>query len=325
MGRGKEIRIYLASGTVTGIRTAELINWTGIGLLFPRTHIGEIKEWPEATGCSVYFLFGKDEESGEPAAYIGQTDDMGTRIKKHATEKEFWNEVVFFTSKDSNFNAAHVKYLEARLCILATEAGRFHLANKAQPKIPELSRAEIDNMEKFLDNTRILIGAFGYKVIEPLISKKKHTADVIDDDSLEDDADIFFFEGKSKGKKWKARAAKTEEGMVLLSGSLLSNKGEESLKQGNVDHRRFIRFYIDEADNSWFLKHNILCSSPSQAAAVVCGAERNGWEVWKNSIGETLRQHEDKMLSREKQRRAALEEIKNIRIPPSILGRFEKK
>ena len=36
MSFGKTIRIYLADGTATGIRHAELVNWTGQAIVCPR-------------------------------------------------------------------------------------------------------------------------------------------------------------------------------------------------------------------------------------------------------------------------------------------------
>jgi hypothetical protein len=39
MALGKSIRIYLDGGDVSGIRYAEVVNWTGQALLFPRSRL----------------------------------------------------------------------------------------------------------------------------------------------------------------------------------------------------------------------------------------------------------------------------------------------
>ena len=44
---GKSVRIYLADGTPTGIRHAELVNWTGQAIVCPRTRLGELSAWEE--------------------------------------------------------------------------------------------------------------------------------------------------------------------------------------------------------------------------------------------------------------------------------------
>jgi hypothetical protein len=57
MAIGKSIRIYLADATVTGIRYAELVNWTGHAITCPRNRLSELKMWQEAAKPGVYFLF----------------------------------------------------------------------------------------------------------------------------------------------------------------------------------------------------------------------------------------------------------------------------
>ena len=57
MSIGKSIRVYLADSTVTGIRYAELVNWTGHALACPRNRLNELKVWPEVSKPGVYFLF----------------------------------------------------------------------------------------------------------------------------------------------------------------------------------------------------------------------------------------------------------------------------
>ena len=54
---GKSIRVYLADATVTGIRYAELVNWTGHAIACPRNRLPELTKWPEAGKQGIYFLF----------------------------------------------------------------------------------------------------------------------------------------------------------------------------------------------------------------------------------------------------------------------------
>ncbi len=44
MTRGTQLKIYLADGSVTGIRHGEIVNWTGQALAVPRVHIKELSE-----------------------------------------------------------------------------------------------------------------------------------------------------------------------------------------------------------------------------------------------------------------------------------------
>lgn len=58
MSKGRQIKIYLADGSVTGIRHAEIMGWTGQALTVPRNKVKELSEWEEAIRPGVYFLFG---------------------------------------------------------------------------------------------------------------------------------------------------------------------------------------------------------------------------------------------------------------------------
>ena len=56
MNYGRTIRIYLADGSPTGIRHAELVNWTGQAIVCPRARIGELAAWDESRrpGCTSF-------------------------------------------------------------------------------------------------------------------------------------------------------------------------------------------------------------------------------------------------------------------------------
>src|SRR5882762_7257324 len=102
MATGKSIRIYLADGSVSGIRHGEIVNWTGQAISCPRARFAELKEWAEVRRPGVYFLFGVDEDLGRDVVYIGEAEIVIDRVSSHITGKDFWSELVAFTSKDDN-------------------------------------------------------------------------------------------------------------------------------------------------------------------------------------------------------------------------------
>ncbi len=101
MALGRSIRIYLDQGEVSGIRHAELVNWTGQALLCPRNRVPELAaRWGGVVSRSgVYFLLGADQLA-EREVYIGEAEDVLERLKDHVAKKDFWQEVLVFTSKD---------------------------------------------------------------------------------------------------------------------------------------------------------------------------------------------------------------------------------
>ncbi|WP_053084494.1 hypothetical protein [Catenovulum maritimum] len=80
MIKGRQIKIYLADGTVTGFRHAEIMGWTGQALSIPRNRVKELSDWEESHRPGVYFLFGVDAESGNSAVYIGEAEQVSSRI-----------------------------------------------------------------------------------------------------------------------------------------------------------------------------------------------------------------------------------------------------
>ena len=105
------IKLFLVHGDAKRLRTAELSNWTGKAVAGPRSELDTVLARDEASKSGVYFLSGIDAESGRPAVYVGEAESIRDRLRGHL-DKDFWNHVVFFTSKDENLTKAHIRYLE---------------------------------------------------------------------------------------------------------------------------------------------------------------------------------------------------------------------
>ncbi|MEH6733541.1 MAG: GIY-YIG nuclease family protein [Shewanella sp.] len=287
MVRGRQIKIYLADGTVTGFRHAEIMGWTGQALSIPRNRIKELNDWDESQKPGVYFLFGVDAETGNDAVYIGEAEHVSNRIYQHLSGKDFWNEAVCFTNKDENLTKAHVKYLESRLVALTGQANRFVLLNGNQPPQAILPRGDRDVMEEFIGNIRLLIGALGFRLLEPLVSYDKVIESNMDKVSSEDTFSL-------KAKKYNAQAKRTNEGIVVLAGSEASKTANSSLSKGygRVRDNLIEKGKLLLVDNKLILQEDVLFASPSQAAAVLLGYPCSGPDYWLDSSGVSLKQKE---------------------------------
>lgn len=115
------IRLFVPNGDPDGLRLVDKSNWTGVGVVFNRTDFKQAIARPEFDRTGIYVLVGSDEDSTLPLIYIGEGDGIGPRLKSHQ-DKDFWEWAVFFVSKDSSLNKAHVKHLESRLIGLAKVA-----------------------------------------------------------------------------------------------------------------------------------------------------------------------------------------------------------
>jgi hypothetical protein len=275
------------------------MNWTGQAIVCPRGRVGELSNWPESKRPGVYLLFGDDPDSSRPLAYIGETENVQDRLKQHVASKEFWDRVVFFTSKDDNLTKSHVKYLESRMVQLARVAKRVTLENGTDPTESSLPRADRDAMEEFLEPARILLGSLGFNLLEPVrpqgkTEEAKSVAGVQGLGPLSSTT-LTFEVGKSGVK---ATGVSNDEGFVVLEGSVGPLSIRDSLNEGWTRLRMSL---LDEgkavADGEMLrFTEDVLFKSPSAAAAIVCGGNRNGRQAWRDANGKSLADLEEALL-----------------------------
>lgn len=274
------IKILLLYADPKRLRIAELINWTGQALAAPRSESDKLIAREESSKSGVYFLTGIDPESGESAVYIGEAESVKDRLKRHLDE-DFWNHVIFFTSKDENLTKSHVRYLEGRLIDLAKEAGRAQLKN-SQSSGALLPESDKMDMENFLEKIQQLLPPLGVELLVPKISV------------AQEGVELTPLTCEIKGLKAFGRL--TPNGLVVLKDSqaVLADrpssqkypwaaKMRERLKADGAlapksDHLRFTR--------------DVEFSSASAAAAVVHGGHANGLISWKDRDGKTLKELE---------------------------------
>ncbi|MGA2433833.1 MAG: hypothetical protein ABSG25_00965 [Bryobacteraceae bacterium] len=54
------IKLFLLHGDAKSLRTAEIMNWTGMAIAAPRTELDELLKRKELDRAGVYILIGKD-------------------------------------------------------------------------------------------------------------------------------------------------------------------------------------------------------------------------------------------------------------------------
>jgi hypothetical protein len=282
MSLGRSIRIYLDHGEVSGIRHAELVNWTGQALLCPRNRIPELATRWQSVVCrpGVYFLLGADQLSARQA-YVGEAEDVLDRLKQHVIKKDFWQEALIFTSKDENLTKSHVKYLESRLVEQAKSAGRYVLENGNHPPLSGLPRADQDAMEEFLRQIPLLLGVLGHRVLDPLASVTAATNPRLKLICVVKDA--------------KAFGTVTDDGFVVFKGSTALKGTTESMTTGWIAFKNELLATgkLIEKGTLLTFTDDVLFNSPSAAAAVVYGNNANGRILWKTETGRTLKELEE--------------------------------
>lgn len=277
---GKTIRLFLVDGTANGLITAELSNWTGIGVKVPRIKVKEYCNRSEFQKPGVYILIGKGENN-EEAAYIGEAEVIGDRLLIHIVQKDFWNEVIFFGSKDKYLNKASVKYLENRLYDLAIQTGRFSI-NQNIPTRSELSEAEQAELEEFLANIKVLTASLGHRIFEAL------------DETLDqkDMRQPLFYCRNTSGAISEGRPS--TEGFIVYKNSLLMKTAQASLADGiRLEREKMLMEGVLQINGDFYqLSKDYVFTSSSRAAAATLARSASGPVEWKTEEGVQLKHYE---------------------------------
>lgn len=161
------IRIFVADGDPEGIRLVDRMNWTGVGVVFPRERWPIARQRPELARTGVYVLVGyKEGDEDLPTLYIGEGDIVRDRIESHFQKKDFWTQGYAFVTSNAGLNKAHIRWLEQELIGQAKKAGRSHLDNGTEPGEPPLSEAERADSRAFLREILQALPIMGLRAFE---------------------------------------------------------------------------------------------------------------------------------------------------------------
>ena len=161
------IRIFVPDGDPEGVRLVDRMNWTGVGVAFPRVKWQEIKQRREFLRTGIYMLASYSGENNDlPKIYIGQADGVRDRINSHFKKKDFWDWGIVFVSTSGGLNRAHVTWLEHALVERAIETKRCHLENDNVPQEPALTEAEKADMRGFLKEILQILPLVGLRAFE---------------------------------------------------------------------------------------------------------------------------------------------------------------
>lgn len=268
------IKIFVPDGDPDGLRVVEKSNWTGVGIVFRRTNYKRAAIRDEFLKTGVYILVGSSEESNLPTIYIGEGDPVKWRLDSHYREKDFWDWAVFFVTKDSSLNKAHVKCLESRLLALATESKQCRFDNTKSSSSPSLSESETADVESFLSDMLNIFPLLGLNVFETVESK-------VTPDNL-----LFI-----NAKGITASGYEDAKGFVVCKGSQMVKKELPTIHNYMVVSRKDLleQGVVEDGGASYVFTQDRVFGSPSTASGIILGRTDNGRTTWKTKEGTTLK------------------------------------
>ncbi|MET4694992.1 GIY-YIG nuclease family protein [Endozoicomonas lisbonensis] len=273
------IKLFLINGSPTGLRTAEISNWTGKAIAGPRSDLDDYLKRPELATPGVYFLSGVDADSGEPILYIGEAENVAKRLKQHAKteQKDYWVHTSAFVSKDDNLTKAHIKYIEGKLIQQAHASKRVIVMNSASSgsSLPEADRAEMD---VFIERMIQLLPVLGiHHFSKPAITNPS-VKKTVQPDSPDTERTILY----CKVKGLIASGTRSEDGFTVFKDSQAVEDIVKSCPAGTVKLRKALveKGIISLQDGSYIFTEDYEFSSPSAAGAFISGRSTNGLTAW---------------------------------------------
>lgn len=291
MGRAQTIQIYLPSGDPAGMRVASLTTQTVQLFDVPRTLLADFLKMPEAGQVGVYYLFGSEDDDISQC-YIGQSGNVGNRLQKHTTAKDFWTRAMVAVSLTNAWTVAHVTYLEWLSIDRAKRAGRYTLVNGNQATNPHTPKPLEADCHAFIETIAVLLATLGTPVLDPI---KGSTGSTGAETNL-DQPDLLTLNHQN----CDAKGYFTSEGMLVLAGSQGRPDCDPSKYAGINKIREALAaegvIRIDD-DTLIFLKDHLF-TSPSTAGCVLVGRNTNGRKAWMNKDRLTIHDLEQQALSR---------------------------
>lgn len=228
--------------------------------------------------------------------YIGQAgarkngEGILNRLQEHKRnpEKDYWTEAIVFTTSNNSLGPTEISYLENRFCNLALEANRYDVKNSNDPTLGSITEEKESEMEEFIDYAKVIVGALGHKLFEPMRKAAVKEADVNTPPLHEDTVNLHLERTVKNVGRVEADGAQTAEGFIVFKGSRISPIDDDIIPAA-VKERRKNAKVNKKVNEQGILLEDMLFSSPSYAAEFVIGKTANGLVTWKTASGQTLK------------------------------------
>jgi hypothetical protein len=274
-----QLEIFLPLGTTSGLWIVSRDNWNGVVLYAPRSVYDDLRIRPELDGPGVYLLIGdSDDPVFHGSVYIGEADELRSRLNEHQRSRDDWNKVVVVASTNNFLNKANIRYIENRLVAIATDSKQYEVLNGNQPQARLASESARATAENFLARMLLVYPILGVTAFEQLS---------VLFDPRTDDTSLLFLKGTAN-----AIGRDLPDGFVVYKGAEARIEESASYPQWAKGLRAAMikKGILVEDSGRYLLIENFTFSSPSAASDVFLGRSSNGRTEWKNADGLTLKE-----------------------------------
>lgn len=277
------IQTYFPSGDTRGYKISQIPTRTIQAIYIPRFELElAIENRNELKYNGIYFLFEEDgsfyDDKGK-SAYIGESENISERLRRHHKNKENWKTAIVFTTtgEENQLTKADIKHLENYCYQKALEADRYTLNQNTPTKSFVHETREADLMDMY-NSISDLLTFLGFPLFIPKMSENE----------MRKSDNLYFITNRNAD----AKAIYSQDGRTVIKGSRTAPNSTKSFPSEKLLNELKDSKVIDE--NGVFLK-DYTFTKPSTAATIVVRASANGWTMWKNKEGKTL----DECISRD--------------------------
>jgi hypothetical protein len=247
--------------------------------------ISQVIARPEFDNPGIYCLkSNSDSDSFQEKIYIGEAENIKTRIKQHLqNSKKDFIELIFFISKDDLLTKTQIKYLESRLVQLAIDSRTAEIENNSTPSLPTLHEADISDMEYFLDQLKLILPVMGFRFLISSIVKQTEKEPIKEQNKL-----LL----KINSSKINANMYINNQGFIVTQGSQAKKILSKSC---TITYRTLRQKLLDTKilnDNGEFYEfvEDTIFSSASAASNMILGRNSNGYTEWISENGTPLKE-----------------------------------
>lgn len=279
---GRKLTVYMIDGDATGPKTVEIGNWSGKAVFCPRAFLKKLLSRSEFAAQGVYILQSQSEDNQyDGSIYIGETEELSSRLKYHIAERDF-ESVICFSSKDDTLTKAHIKYLEAKLIQLAKEANTSRVENTHVPRGARLSEADASDMSYFIEQIKLILPVVGIRSLVPAAS---HSRVPLKPSPLQ-------LEYRVKSRDLTASMVEVDGAFVVRAGSEASLTTSKSIASGwlNIRKKLIEANVLEQQADRFIFAEDTSFSSPSAASSVILGRQAPGPISWALDDGRTYKQ-----------------------------------
>lgn len=285
MTRPQTIQIYLPQGNPKGIQRSVITTRTVVVFDVPLAETHTFIKMDEASQVGLYFLITKNETGEGSRCYVGESEDVATRLGQHLIQRDAWDRALVAVDLTRQWTKTHVRYMEYE-AIRAVRQGRYESHNNNSgfnSYTPDPLRAECDELLETID---VLTTTLGSPVLRATATQARTEAS--------NELVLRDTEGR-----YDARGTYSNDGLTVFSGSKcrVMSEAADGLTLVPANHRDRIEVtraqLIEEGVLTFdgtelaFVKDHIF-DAPSGAASVVVGHPMNGWDAWRTLSDGTL-------------------------------------